>query len=196
MRTRTLAAIFLMLTLAVAQEPRIIDLGTAEGVAAVQAEWRFAPAQIVEIEGKTPTGQPDRTYTVEPHAEAIDYDVTKWELVDPTTLGQRRGKNHLSFGWYRTKVTLPEGVEGKTVTFTTRVDDYGEIWVDGKLPYKVGQYGGNVVAGFNAPNRVELPDPKPGKTYTIAVFAINGPISVSPGNWLFLRDTKLEIVDK
>ena len=74
--------------------------------------------------------------------------------------------------------------------------DQGEVWVDGQLPYKVGQYGGNVVAGFNAPNLVELPDPQPGKTYTIAVFAINGPISVSPANWLFLRDTRLEVWDR
>ena len=45
------------------------------------------------------------------------------------------------------------------------------------------------MAGFNAPNRVELKDPKPGKVYQIAVFAINGPISAAPSNWLFLGDT-------
>jgi hypothetical protein len=173
-----------------------IDLQSAEGVAAVKGQWRFAPCRIVECEGKTPTGEPDRTFTVEPKAQAPDFDDSKWEAVDPTTLHKRRGKNHLSCGWYRIKVTLPEGVAGKKVTFTTRVDDYGEIWVDGELPYKVGQYGGNVVAGFNAPNLVELTDPQPGKTYSIAVFAINGPISVSPGNWLFLRDTKLEVWDR
>lgn len=172
---------------------RVIDLQTVEGVAAVKGQWRFAPCRIVAFEGKTPTGEPDPTFTVEPRAQAPDFDDSSWEAVDPTTLHKRRGKDHLSFGWYRIKVTLPDDLTGKSVTFTTRVDDYGEIWVDGELPYKVGQYGGNVVAGFNAPNRVELPEPRPGKTYSIAVFAINGPISVSPGNWLFLRDTRLEV---
>ena len=61
---------------------------------------------------------------------------------------------------------------------------------------KEGQRGGNVVAGFNAPNVVELKDPKPGKTYQIAIFGINGPISVSPINRIFLREAALEIVDR
>ena len=94
------------------------------------------------------------------------------------------------------KVTLPPEADGKKVTFVTTVDDYGEVWVDGKLPRKVGQVGGSVVAGFNAPNRVELADAKAGKTYQIAVFGINGPISAEPGNYIFLRDTFLEIADK
>jgi hypothetical protein len=173
-----------------------IDLRTRQGAETLRAQWRFAPARLVEITGKTPKGEPDPTYNIEPHAEKPDFDDSAWEAVDPTTLGERRGKNHISFGWYRVKVTLPEGVAGKKVTFVTTVDDYGEIWVDGKLPYKVGQFGGNVVAGFNAPNQVELADPQPGKTYSIAIFAINGPISVAPGNWLFLRDTYLEIAPK
>ena len=49
------------------------------------------------------------------------------------------------------------------------------------------------MAGFNTPNRVELKDAKPGKTYPIAVFGINGPISATPGNWIFLGDTFLEM---
>ena len=35
-----------------------------------------------------------------------------------------------------------------------------------------------------------------GKTYQIAIFAINGPISVSPINRILLRETVLEIADK
>ena len=85
-------------------------------------------------------------------------------------------------------MTLPDDFVGSRVEFVTTVDDYGEIWVDGKLPFKEGQSGGTVVAGFNTPNRVALPDPKPGKTYQIAVFAINGPISRVPTNRIFLRN--------
>lgn len=78
----------------------------------------------------------------------------------------------------------------------TTVDDYGEVWLDGKLDRKPGMTGGQVVAGFNTPNRVELKDAKPGRTYAIAIFGINGPISATPGNWIFLGDTYLELSPK
>jgi gluconolactonase len=93
-------------------------------------------------------------------------------------------------------VTLPPEAEGKSVFFQTTVDDYGEIWVDGKLPRRPGDTGGPIVAGFNFPNRVELKDARPGKTYQLAVFGINGPISATPTNWIFLGPTFLELVDK
>lgn len=177
-------------------QSRLIDLGTKEGVESVRGEWRFLPAKVVEIEFKGPDGRPNTTNDVLPHAEGVDFDDSGWEVLDPTTLGQRRGAGKVCFAWYRIRVTLPEGVEGKTVRFQTRVDDYGEVWVDGKLPYKVGQNGGAIVAGFNALNIVELPDPAPGKSYQIAIFGINGPISVSPTNYIFLRDTALTISDE
>ena len=40
--------------------------------------------------------------------------------------------------------------------FEVVVDDYAEVWVDGKLSPALGQSGGAVVRGFNAPNRVVL----------------------------------------
>jgi gluconolactonase len=74
------------------------------------------------------------------------------------------------------------------VVFETTVDDYGEIWVDGKLPRVVGQSGGTVAAGFNIPNRLVIGrNVKPGQKIQLAVFAINAPVSASPGNFLFLR---------
>ena len=179
-----------------AEEPKKIDLRTKDGAALVKAAWRYGDCKVVEVDGKAADGKPNRTYNITPKAEKPDFDDSAWEVVDPTTLGKPRGGGQVCFGWYRTKVTLPEGVEGKKVTFTTVVDDYGEVWVDGKLPYKGGQSGGAIVAGFNAPNRVELPDPKPGKTYQIAVFAINGPISIAPGNRLFLSRADLEVADR
>ena len=44
------------------------------------------------------------------------------------------------------------------------------------------------------PNRVVLVDSavSPGDRFEIAVFAINGPISAAPGNFLFLREAKVE----
>jgi hypothetical protein len=172
-----------------------IDLRTKDGVAAVKGTWRYADVKVVEVPTKTEDGKPTTTYNYEPKANGPGFDDSSWELVDPTTLKNRRGGGQVCFGWYRIKITLPDEAAGKSVWFVTTVDDYGEVWVDGKLPYKVGDSGGAIVAGFNAPNRVELKDPRPGKVYQIAIFAINGPISVAPGNRLFLRDTYLELVD-
>ena len=98
-----------------------------------------------------------------------------------------RSTGQVCFCWYRIKITIPPKPTARPVFFQTTVDDYGEIWVDGKLPRTPGKGGEAVVAGFNTPNRVELKDPKPGKVYQIAVFAINGPISAAPSNWLFLK---------
>ncbi|HEV3165340.1 MAG TPA: hypothetical protein VGZ22_15035 [Isosphaeraceae bacterium] len=175
-----------------------IDLRTVEGVAKVKGQWRFSNVKIVEVDStvKGSDGKPIKTYNIEPKAFGAEFDDSAWEVVDPTTLKNPRSTGQVCFCWYRTKITLPDEVEGKTVTFVTTVDDYGEVWVDGKLPRKEGQGGGAIVGGFNVPNRVELKDPKPGKTYQIAVFAINGPISAAPTNRIFLRDAFLEVGEK
>jgi hypothetical protein len=177
-------------------ESKKIDLRTADGVKAVKGEWRYSDVKIVEVEGKAPDGKPNKTYNIDPKAFGAEFDDSKWEVLDPTTLGKPRSTGQVCFNWYRIKITLPAEAAGKQVFFQTTVDDYGEVWVDGRLNRKMLQSGGAVVAGFNVPNRVELSDVKPGKVYQIAVFGINGPISVAPTNWIFLRETFLEIADK
>src|SRR5262249_29349310 len=124
------------------------------------------------------------------------FDDSGWEVIDPTTLKNPRGGGQVCFAWYRIKVTIPGEAAGKAVFFETTVDDYGEVWVDGKLPRKVGDSGGPVVAGFNKPNRLELKDAKPGQVVQIAIFAVNGPISAEVPNRIFLRDTFLEFIDR
>jgi hypothetical protein len=173
-----------------------VDLRTAEGVKLVKAEWRYRDAKIIEIDSTGPDKKPNKTYDIDPHAEKKDFDDSGWEVIDPTTLKDRRSTGRVCFCWYRIKVTLPSAAEGKSVHFVTTVDDYGEVWVDGALPRKPGDTGGPVVAGFNAPNRVELKDATPGKVYSIAVFGINGPISASPTNYIFLGPTYLELSEK
>ena len=113
---------------------------------------------------------------------------------DHARAGASTGK--VCFCWYRIKITAPPEWEGKKVELFTTVDDYGEVWIDDKLPFKVGQINGNLICGHNVPNHVELPDVKAGKIYQIAIFAINGPISASPKNWIFLHDTYLQISPK
>jgi hypothetical protein len=199
MRTRTTVAAFvaalgLLASNVVAQTK--IDLRTDEGVSKVKGQWRFANVKIVEVESKGPDGKPNKTYNIDPKAFGTDFDDSQWEVCEPTTLKNARSTGQVCFAWYRIKITLPPDADGKKVTFVTTADDYGEVWVDGKLPRRMGQAGGTVVGGFNFPNRVELSDAKAGKSYQIAVFAINGPISAAPGNFIFLRDTFLEIADK
>lgn len=81
--------------------------------------------------------------------------------MDAATLEARRSTGRLCFNWYRTSVTIPERVgpfdtAGSTVVFEIVVDDYAEIWVDGRLPAVLGQTGGQLVKGWNAPNRVVI----------------------------------------
>jgi gluconolactonase len=85
-------------------------------------------------------------------------------------------------------------VTGSTVVFELVVDDYAEIWVDGQLPLVLGQTGGQLIKGFNAPNRVVLTrDARPGQQIQLAVFGINGPISRPPENFIWVRSATLDL---
>src|SRR5262249_44066451 len=82
---------------------------------------------------------------------------------------------------------------GATIVFELTIDDYAEIWVNGALPLALGQRGGQVVAGFNAPNRVVLTrDARPGQQFQLAIFGMNGPISASPRNYIWIRSAPLD----
>jgi len=183
----------------------IVDLRTREGAGLVRATWKFHEARIIPGTNRAPgpdlraSGAPVKTLDLEPRAGAVDVDERGWEPVDPPALEARRGPGKVSFGWYRLALTLPERigpvpVAGSTVVFEVVVDDYAEIWVDGKLPAVLGQSGGGVVRGFNAPNRVVLSrDARPGQVFHLAVFAMNGPVSAVPTNFLWIRSATLDI---
>jgi gluconolactonase len=181
-----------------------VDLATKEGVQLVKGEWRYSDTKIVEIDFKAagadgqPTGAPNKTYDFTPHAGGGEFDDSKWEVIDPTTLDKRRSAGKLAFNWYRIKITIPERIgnlnpAGSTVVFATSADDYAEIWVDGELPRAAGQSGGSVIKGWNAENRLIIGrDVRPGQKIQIAVFGINGPISNPPTNYIYLHYAKLE----
>ncbi|MEZ0296214.1 MAG: hypothetical protein ACAI35_07140, partial [Candidatus Methylacidiphilales bacterium] len=160
-----------------------IDLATPEGVAQVSGQWRYSDVKIIEVEGKGPDGKPNLTNDYTPKAGVADFDDTTWEVLDPKTLNKTRAGGKICFNWYRINVTVPAKVAefdttGSTIVFDTIVDDYGEIWVNGKLPRAMNQSGGSVIKGFNAPNRLIVgKDVKPGDRIQIAIFGINGPIS-------------------
>src|SRR5215471_249266 len=182
----------------------VIDLASREGVQVVNGQWRYADVKIVDADSRAvgpdlkPSGTPIRTYDYLPHAGAADFDDSQWEPIDATTLDQRRSTAKVCFNWYRINVTIPDVVgnfstAGSTVAFEVVIDDYAEIWINGKMPRVLGQLGGPVIKGFNAPNRVILTrNAQPGQRIQLAVFGINGPISYSPQNFIWIKSATLD----
>jgi gluconolactonase len=170
----------------------------------VQGQWRYSDTRIIEVDFKAPgsdgqpTTQPIKTYDYTPHAGGVDFDDSRWEVLDPTTLDKRRSTGRLCFNWYRIRLTIPEPAgsfdpTGATVVFETSLDDYAEIWVDGELTRGPGQSGGSVVSGWNAPNRLVIGrNVKPGQKIQLAGFGINGPLSNPPTNYIWMRLAKLD----
>lgn len=77
--------------------------------------------------------------------------------------------------------------------WTAALEDYAEVWADGKLTRSLGQMGGSVVGGWNAPNRLIIGrDVRPGQQIQLAVFGINGPLSNPPTNFIWVREAKLD----
>ena len=188
----------------------IVDLQTDAGVALVGGRWRYSDARVEEIDFVAVGGEgdpdplgpgtvPNRTYDVVPHAQGADFDDSGWEVLAPADTMRRLGNGRVSFNWYRIDVTLPDEVgdlevAGATAVFEVVVDDYAEVWVNGELPLVLGDTSGRVVGGFNAPNRVVLTrDARPGDRFSIAVFGINGPISTSPRNYIWMRSATLDL---
>jgi gluconolactonase len=186
----------------------IVDLRTGEGARLVGAAWRYSDVSVVEVEHREPgpdlrpSGAPNRTNDITPHAGASEFDDSTWPVIAPAALETRRSHGRLAFNWYRTSVTLPArlggfDVTGSTVVFELVIDDYAEIWVDGKLPVVLGQTGGQLVKGFNAPNRVLLTtDARPGQRFQLAIFGVNGPLSNPPINFIWIRSATLDFYRK
>jgi gluconolactonase len=181
-----------------------IDLAAKEGAQLVKGEWRYSDTKIVEVDftAAGPDGQPGNTpiksYDFTPHAGQADFDDSKWEVIDPTSLDKRRSAGRLAFNWYRIKITVPERIgdfdpTGSTVVFSTSLDDYAEIWVDSEIPRAAGQSGGSVIKGWNAENRLIIGrGVKPGQKIQLAIFGINGPISNPPTNYIYVKYAKLD----
>lgn len=181
-----------------------IDLATAEGVKLVNGQWKYSDTKIVEADFNAagsddqPSGPAVKTYDYEPKAGVAGFDDSSWETVAATDLQRRRGNGRISFNWYRINLTIPESVNGiptrgSTVVFQTALDDYAEIWVNGELSRYLGQKGGSVIAGWNAPNRLVVGrDVKAGDKIQLAIFGINGPISNPPTNFIWVREARLE----
>jgi gluconolactonase len=183
----------------------VVDLSTPEGQTLFQAVWRYRDAQIVPGEFLAPgaDGQPGvapiKTYELQPRAGTADYDDSSWEVLPAGKLSVRKGGGRLSFGWYRVRLRVPSHVgdfstDGASIVFETSIDDYAEVWVDGEITRTLGQSGGSVVAGWNAPNRLVIArGVKPNQEIQLAVFRANGPLSNPPTNYVWMRSAKVEL---
>ena len=177
----------------------VVDLMTAAGSAVFGAQWRAKEAKIVECPALTDS-MPEfkTTYDVEPYAGVSGFDDSAWPVVAATELGARRGGGMVSFFWYRTKLMIPADAagfdtSGAMTVLRVNIDDYAEIWVNGELPRAAGRVSPGTIQGFNMPHRLVLtPAVVPGAQFEVAVFAINGPISAAPANFLWFREAKIE----
>jgi hypothetical protein len=177
----------------------VVDLMTQAGSAAFGAEWKGMEAKIVECPALT-DAMPEfkTTYDIEPHAGEAGFDDSDWPVIPAAELGAKRGGGIVSFFWYRTKLTIPANAagfdtSGAMTVFRVNVDDYAEVWVNGVLPRAAGRTSPGTIQGFNMPSRLVLSTAvAPRDQFEIAVFAINGPISATPANFLWFREAKIE----
>jgi hypothetical protein len=177
----------------------VVDLMTAAGSAMFGAQWRGKEAKIVECPALS-DAMPEfkTTYDIEPHAEPIGFDDADWPVVAATELGDKRGGGLVSFFWFRTTLTMPANASGfdtagAMAVLGVNIDDYAEVWVNGEMQRAAGRTSPGTIQGFNMPHRLVLANPvSPGDKFVIAVFAINGPISAAPANFLWFREAKIE----
>jgi gluconolactonase len=178
---------------------QVVDLMTADGMAAFGAQWKHMEAKIVEgpaLQGAMPGYK--TSYDIAPHAGGKGFDDSSWPTIEPKSLGDRRGGGKVSFLWYRTSLTVPDKIgnfetAGARMVLTAYVDDYAEVWVNGEMPRRAGVTSPATIQGFNIPNRVVLADAvKAGDKVEVAIFGINGPISVAPPNFVFFRQASIE----
>src|SRR6266446_6483009 len=100
----------------------VVDLRTTQGVARVNAQWRYSDTTIRKIEHRDvgadlkASGPKNHTFDFSPDARAADFDDSKWEIIPADSLEARRGHGRLSFNWYRINVTNPD----KVADFDTR----------------------------------------------------------------------------
>jgi hypothetical protein len=179
---------------------KVIDLMSAEGAAMLGTKWRVSDVTVKEVPNIPGTiTQNKMTYDIDPHAGGTDFDDSKWPVIEPKDLNARRSGGHVAFMWYRGLLTIPAKIgdldtAGAVAVFTTTVDDYAEIWVNGVIPGRSGYPRPAAIAGHNMPNRVVLSmGLKAGDKFQIAIFGINGPISMAPANSVFVREARLEL---
>jgi gluconolactonase len=197
--------------LAIDKPQAVADLKTNEGAALVNAKWFLQAAHVQNKDFRLPgpqqgggdalalypTGAIIKTNSLHPQIGADDFE-TGFREIEPTKLEERQGSGLFSFVWYKVELTIPPAVgklntTGATAVFEIVVDDYSEIWVNGKQLVGFGQSGNGLIAGYNTRNRVMLTDnAKAGDKFTIHVLGINGPVGKLPDNYIWVRNAVVD----
>ena len=92
----------------------VIDLRTDAGVQLVKGQWRYSDTRVEEIDfvevgpDLGPSGEPNRTYDVLPHAGSIDFGDSGWDVLPPADTERRLSTGRVCFNWYRIKVRIPQ----------------------------------------------------------------------------------------
>jgi gluconolactonase len=196
--------------LAVDKPQAVADLRSTEGAALLDARWYVQPAKVTNtsfnLPGRGtngdllllyPTGLAITTNQLSPQSGSAGFD-KGFKEIKAADLESRQGTGLLSFVWYKVELTIPQTIGKLTTTGTTAIfeivmDDYSEIWVNGKQMQGFGQTGNGVIAGFNTRNRVMLTnDARPGQKFSIAILGINGPIGKLPDNYIWIRNAVVD----
>jgi len=178
---------------------KVVDLMTPEGSAVFDAQWKSMEAKIVEgpaIANAMPGFK--TSYDIQPHAGERGFDDSSWPVIGAKGLADRRGGGKVSFIWYRANLTIP--AKGGGLRHVRRHG--GAHGLRGRLRGSLGQWADAAPRRLHQPshdprlhmpNRVVLADAvKPGDKFQIAVFGVNGPISVAPMNFVWFREAKVE----
>ena len=197
--------------LAVDKPQAIADLKTISGAALVSAKWFVQPAHIHDKDFRLPgpqtgggdalplypTGASIKTQILHPQVSDADFNEGFIEI-KPTDLENRQGTGLFSFVWYKVELTIPETIgklntKGTTAVFEIVMDDYSEVWVNGKQMTSFGQSGNGVIAGYNTRNRVILSEnAKAGEKFSIAILGINGTVGKLPDNYIWVRNAVVD----
>jgi hypothetical protein len=160
--------------------PRVaLDLNKAEDRRPVKGEWRVATGLVPGAPNEGLTSQ----LAASP-ARLADHDDSGWKVCGNIRESLSTG---FTFAWYRIRLEVPgtiagTALAGSRVWFETNIDNYGEIWIDGKIDRSTG-----VIVGLNAQHRVEVSaSAVVGARHVIACLVGNGPLA-EPRGGIFMR---------
>lgn len=198
-----------MRQLSVDKPQAIADLRTVDGAKLLNANWWVQPAYITDTNFRFPgpgtndplllypTGAVIKSHQLRPQIGEPIFE-TGFKSIAPDELESRQGSGLFSFVWYKVDLTIPtkvgkSDVAGNVVVFEITVDDYSEIWVNGKQMHEFGQAGDGVISGYNTRNRVVLTkNAQPGQKFSIAILGINGTIGQLPDNYIWVRNAVVD----
>jgi hypothetical protein len=160
--------------------PRIaLDLNKEEDRQKVRAQWRVGTGLV--------PGEPNEglvSQLLNSPARLPEYDDSKWDVCNNIRQSISQG---FTFAWFRITVVIPAEIAGvrladSRVLFETNVDNYGEVWIDGKIDRAAG-----AIVGINASQRVEVVNKAvAGSKHVIACLVANGPLA-EPRGGVYMR---------